>query len=100
MMEILAIKSSKRSTDGRMIAVTFETPNGPVEIVANTGALGLMLQDLAGIVSEARRADPSEVVTAPGLSQIGVLPMKDHPGGVVLRFVTTAQLEYIFGLAA
>lgn len=96
-MEIFDLKSFKRSTDGRLISVTFETDSVPLEIHANTDALASIIQQLGGIVWEARRANPSTVLSIPIPSNAQVQPTKTGDG-VVLRFLMSNQLEYLFAL--
>lgn len=96
-MEIFDLKTFKRSMDSRLISVTFETDGAPLEIVANTGTLASVVQQIAGIVWEARRANPSTVLSIPTPSNIQAQPTKTGDG-VVLRFQMSNRLEYLFAL--
>ncbi len=97
-MEIFKIKTFKRSTDGRLISFTLETDGSPLEIDVNTDALASIVQTLAGVVWEAQRANPSNILSIETPSQAQVQSTKNHDG-VVMRFLMSNHLEYLFALA-
>lgn len=96
-MEIFELKTFKTSTDHRQISLNFETDSSPLEVVANTDALGNIAQQIGGIVWQARRANPSTVLSVPMPSNAQAQPTKTRDG-VVLRFLMPNQLEYLFAL--
>lgn len=96
-MEILDLKETKHSTDGRLIAISFETDVGPIEITANTSTMGFVIQQIASIVWAAKKLNPSTILSIPSPKTVQVQPTKNRDG-VVIRFLMANDMEFLFAL--
>lgn len=99
--EVLEIERTRHSTDGRLVSVTFATTGPPLELVASTGAMGSMLQQMSAVVADARRAQPqisSQIIAAPVPAKCNATITSDRKY-IILRFEMKNGMAFEFGEA-
>lgn len=97
-MELLKIESSKMTTDGSLVSITFETDEASLPVVVDAGALSSIIDGLSMILAEAKRLRAgNDLVSAGTPKSLSVRRTKDR-SHVIVHFEMQNGHQMAFAL--